>query len=265
MSACRTHVPRTGATGDRPAGGGGGESASALATAQKMADEDPESTAISRCWLALTHDYLGVERWQMGKPAEAETEFRTALAIQQRLVDENPSLSFNRDRLGCCLIYLGDVLRSLGRAADAKGWYERAIALKEAGRSSGSDEPGAPLRAGLLNSPARVDPPRTRRPRRCRRRCASSTGVVRRAAATVGVGDIRDRGGLLPRGARGPGRAGRIGGLGGRRRGGGHQGDGMATTVGYDRLPQRESTPHRVGPRPAPRPRRLQEAHRRLG
>ena len=103
---------------------------SALATTQKLVDEDPEDAGF-RNWLALLHNYLGVAKWQMGKPDEAEAECRTALAIQQKLADESPAAAFFRDRLAYCFIYLGDVVRSLGRTAEAKGLYERAIALRE--------------------------------------------------------------------------------------------------------------------------------------
>ena len=78
--------------------------------------------------------------------------------------------------------------------------------------------------------------------------------------------DFRVRIGLLSRGAGGPGRAGRIGRLGGR----GERKEAAramewlhrAVAIGYRNTNQ---TPHRVGPRPTPQPRRLQEADGRAG
>ena len=57
----------------------------------------------------LWHDNLGGCA-NTGKPAEAEAEFRKALAIQQKLADDNPAvtdsprpgISHNDPRLGCC-------------------------------------------------------------------------------------------------------------------------------------------------------------------
>jgi hypothetical protein len=69
----------------------------------------------------------------MGKPLEAELECSKALAIEQKLVDDNPAHAVFRDRLATDLISLGDVVRYLGRVAEAKGVYERAIALRKPG------------------------------------------------------------------------------------------------------------------------------------
>src|SRR5262249_31928963 len=74
-----------------------GKSAEALA-AIKLARADREALAAgprvskdARRGLADMLNELGIVLWQSDKPAEAEPEFRTALAIQQKLADENPT------------------------------------------------------------------------------------------------------------------------------------------------------------------------------
>ncbi len=61
-----------------------------MALYQKLADESPAVTQF-RSDMAYCHDALALVLLNTGKPAEAEAEFRTALAIQQKLIDDNPS------------------------------------------------------------------------------------------------------------------------------------------------------------------------------
>ena len=67
-----------------------------------------------------------------GKPAEAEAEYRKALAIQQKLADDNPTMLDYREFAASGYTDLADLHRRLGRTAEAKGGYGRAIAIREA-------------------------------------------------------------------------------------------------------------------------------------
>ncbi len=60
-----------------------------------------------------------------------EAERRAAVAILERLAEDHPSVTGYRGNLAYALTILGDVERSAGRTADARGDYERAIALRE--------------------------------------------------------------------------------------------------------------------------------------
>src|SRR5262249_59521045 len=104
---------------------GGGET-------EKKWVEKTQMNPGSRHDLAFVRTILGSLLLEMGKPSEAETELRTAVAIEQELVDDNPAYTLFHDLLAVALTYLGDVDRALGRAAEARGHYERAIALEEA-------------------------------------------------------------------------------------------------------------------------------------
>jgi hypothetical protein len=54
-----------------------------------------------------------------------------ALAIFQELTAENPDDTIVRDGVASSLVYLGSAVRSVGRPAEARTEYERAIALLE--------------------------------------------------------------------------------------------------------------------------------------
>jgi hypothetical protein len=49
----------------------------------------------------------------------------------QKIVDDNPAVVYSRAFLAYALANLGDVFRSLGRVAEARGYYDRAIAHTE--------------------------------------------------------------------------------------------------------------------------------------
>ena len=66
-----------------------------------------------------------------GKPAEAEAEFRQALAIRQKLADDFPKVPDYRNDVASHHTNTADVLRRLGRTAVARDGYERAIAIRE--------------------------------------------------------------------------------------------------------------------------------------
>jgi tetratricopeptide (TPR) repeat protein len=64
-----------------------------------------------------------------GKLSEAETEFRTALAIRQKLVHDNPAAIHYRQGLGLSHDSLGLVLRDKGKPAEAEAESRTAAAL----------------------------------------------------------------------------------------------------------------------------------------
>ena len=93
---------------------------------------------------------LGVLLSHMSKPAQAENECRAAVAMLQKLAEDHPAFTGARGNLAYALIFLGDVERWLGKAADARGEYERAIALRE--QRLTTDSMNLNLIYGLANS-----------------------------------------------------------------------------------------------------------------
>ncbi len=159
---------------DGQAGGGGGRVPQGAGDLPEAGGRRSRRSPTSAYCLAFVHSNLGLLLLQTGKPAEAEAECRKALAILQKLADDNPAVTLFGDRLAFALIDLGDVVRSLGRADEAKGCYDRAIASEGTRVQDGSDERGAPLRSGLLDAAARAGPSRPRRRRRSGRRYPAS-------------------------------------------------------------------------------------------
>ena len=148
---------------------------------------------------------------------------------------------------------LGDVVRSLGRPAEAKDLYDRAIAVGEP--RVGQNPTDLQQRYYLVGA--------IRRRGLARRDLGDSAGAAADTRRALALCD-----GLPPRSGRDlfetacchaalAGLAGRaaIGRLG--RRGGdrGRPGDGMARPGGRRGLPECERNPDRVGPGPAPLPR----------
>ncbi len=84
-----------------------------------------------RAELANNHLDLGILLSQTGRAAEAEAEERNAIALYQKLSDDNPNAPGHKVGLAGALYYLGDVIRALGRLAEAREDYERAIAIHE--------------------------------------------------------------------------------------------------------------------------------------
>jgi tetratricopeptide (TPR) repeat protein len=65
----------------------------------------------------------------MGKPAEAEAELRNALAIQQKLADDNPAVTKFRNSLAYSHFNLGRVSSGMGKPVAAAAEYRKAMAL----------------------------------------------------------------------------------------------------------------------------------------
>jgi serine/threonine-protein kinase len=89
----------------------------------------PGASNDSRRDLASTINRIGVMLTETDNPAEAEAEFRKALAIWQKLVDANPDLAQFRFSLAMSHSNLGIVLRDKGRFAEAEAEYREAMAL----------------------------------------------------------------------------------------------------------------------------------------
>ena len=106
------------------------EYGTSIASLRTLIIDNPADTGF-RTSEAAGQAFFGILLLQMGKPEEAEAECRAALATLQNLADGYPDIFRIRDRLASALMYLGDVVYSRGSAIDAKGLYERAIAVKE--------------------------------------------------------------------------------------------------------------------------------------
>jgi hypothetical protein len=80
----------------------------------------------------MSHYHLGCVLAAGGQPAEAEAEYRTALAIWQKLADDHPKVPDYRNRVAMCHGDHSAVLRRLGSPAAARDDCERAVAIREA-------------------------------------------------------------------------------------------------------------------------------------
>ena len=68
---------------------------------------------------------------QTGKSSEAEAEYRKALAIQQKLADDNPAVTEFRSSLALSHNNLGILLASTGKSSEAEAEYRKALALQQ--------------------------------------------------------------------------------------------------------------------------------------
>ncbi len=113
-----------------------GKSADALA-AYRLARADQEALAVApgasneaRNDLAYTVNRIGMLLWlKMNKNAEAEAEFREALAIHQKLTDDNPANTTFRSALAHSQSDLSYLLLNTGKLAEAEAELRTALAL----------------------------------------------------------------------------------------------------------------------------------------
>ena len=69
---------------------------------------------------------------QTGRSSEAEVEYRSALAIYQKLAEENPASTEIRRRLGFIFNNLGSLLLNVaGRPAAAEAEFRKAMTIKQ--------------------------------------------------------------------------------------------------------------------------------------
>ena len=64
-----------------------------------------------------------------GELSKAEAELRTALAMQQKLVDDNPAVTGFRQSLAMIGTNLGSLLRDMGKSSPAEAEYRKALPI----------------------------------------------------------------------------------------------------------------------------------------
>jgi len=101
----------------------------ALADRKALA-EAPGASEDARRGLADTFDELGILLWEAHKSAEAVPEYRAAIAIQQRLTEDNPTAEF-RQVLANSHSHLGLALQSIGKHAEAEAEIRTAAAIDQ--------------------------------------------------------------------------------------------------------------------------------------
>ena len=79
----------------------------------------PRSTGSPICWPST------------GKSSEAEAEFRKALAILQKLADDNPAVTQFRSDLAGSHNNLGWLLQQTGKSSEAEAEYRKALAIQQ--------------------------------------------------------------------------------------------------------------------------------------
>jgi serine/threonine protein kinase/tetratricopeptide (TPR) repeat protein len=113
-----------------------GDNTGALAAVEQQRDlaerlEAEHPTDAVRSVLAQSHHCIGGAHYLMGKPAEALTAWRKALAIWQKLADANPAVTeFQRD-LATGHHYIGLVLTQMGKWEAAMEAFRKASASRQ--------------------------------------------------------------------------------------------------------------------------------------
>jgi Flp pilus assembly protein TadD len=79
--------------------------------------------------LARGHHHLGSVLSETGKPAEGEAEFRQAIALRQKLADDNPADTEFRSHLAGSHNILGTLLGAMGKLPEAQAEHRTALAL----------------------------------------------------------------------------------------------------------------------------------------
>ena len=98
--------------------------------AASLRREISANTALAESNAELTHS-RGILLAATGDSSAAETEHRKALALRHKLADDNPNVPGFRDGVASAYTNHADLVRSIGRPADARDGYERAIAIRE--------------------------------------------------------------------------------------------------------------------------------------
>ena len=127
-----------------PGPGRPGELAAAPgASTQARRDLGTRSTASAACW-------------RTRQAPEAADEYRTALAIRQKLADDNPAVSEFRNALAASHNNLGIVLWQTGRPKEAEAEYRTALAIRE---KLADDNPAVSEFRNQLGQPLQPRPP----------------------------------------------------------------------------------------------------------
>ena len=85
---------------------------------------------------------MGLLLFELGKPPEAETAFRQALVIEEKLAADFPTVPAYRAELASSCLNFGGFLCEQGRALDGLEWCAKAILLLEANLAQDPAGPG---------------------------------------------------------------------------------------------------------------------------
>jgi tetratricopeptide (TPR) repeat protein/tRNA A-37 threonylcarbamoyl transferase component Bud32 len=96
---------------------------------QELLATTPGATNTSRRDLANTIDWIGILLSDTGKPSEAE--FREAMALRQKLVDENPADIEFLNFLAISHNNLGIFLSNMGKLSESEIEYQKGIAIQQ--------------------------------------------------------------------------------------------------------------------------------------
>jgi serine/threonine-protein kinase len=113
-----------------------GDKAGALAALEGERDlaerlEAEHLTDAVRSALAQSHNSIGVVHYDMGKPEEALTAYRKALAIWQKLAEANPAVTEFQRGLASIHNRIGIVLVGMGKPEEALTAWRKALAIQQ--------------------------------------------------------------------------------------------------------------------------------------
>ena len=164
------------------AGGGGGRVPQGWRSSRSWPTTTPPSPTSAAAWRTATST-SAILLSNTGKPAEAEAEYRKALALWQKLADDNPAVTEFRSSLAWSHHALGNLLSNTGKPAEAEAEYRKALAIRQ---KLADDNPAV---TGLPQQPG-GQPLQPRHP-------------------AVGDGQASGGGGRVPQGGGDPAEAGR--------------------------------------------------------
>ena len=155
-----------------------------LACHQQLSDDNPTVTELRRKGWLQANGGLGYVLRRTGKPLEAMNAARRRRLLSQKAGQgDNPKVPDYRDDVALALLQLGEVVHMLGREAEARDGYQRAvIALSERLMRGENPDPGRCTAVHLALAFWRAGwPRRPARPRRsCGRRPAGGAEPARR-------------------------------------------------------------------------------------
>ena len=151
-----------------------------------------------------------------GNAAEGEAEFRASLEIQQKLVDENPAVTWLRRSLALFRNWFGELLLQMGKPAEAEAECRKAMAIvqKVVTKTPPSQTTAAFWRVAIgisVSCFCRWASRRRRRPSAARRRYSTRSWRTTTPPSSSAVGSssqlslARRRGPLIWAGRRGKG------------------------------------------------------------